>query len=102
MVPRLQLRHCLAAEWVITNPVLKLGEVGVETDTGQAKVGDGITPWNSLPYIGAGSIGQDGLDGIDGRPGATGAAGTGDIDGGEAESVFGGTENIDGGTSAPF
>jgi len=30
------------------------GEPGVETDTGQMKIGNGVSPWNTLPYVGAG------------------------------------------------
>lgn len=30
--------------------VLLLGEWGVETDTGKAKIGDGVTTWGDLPY----------------------------------------------------
>jgi hypothetical protein len=35
------------------NPVLADGEIGVETDTGKTKIGDGTTAWNNLPYAGA-------------------------------------------------
>lgn len=37
-------------EWTQANPVLKRGEMGFVTDTGRVKIGDGITPWNSLEY----------------------------------------------------
>lgn len=41
-----------AAEvWRLTNPVLTDQVVGYETDTHRGKIGDGITPWNGLPYI---------------------------------------------------
>jgi hypothetical protein len=39
-----------AAEWVQINPVLPLGMIGYEADTGRVKIGDGITDWNSLSY----------------------------------------------------
>lgn len=36
------------------NPILKIGEIGIESDSlttaPRFKIGDGITPWNSLPY----------------------------------------------------
>jgi hypothetical protein len=32
------------------NPVLGAGEIGIETDTNQFKIGDGSTAWASLPY----------------------------------------------------
>lgn len=50
MAIRLQLRRDTAANWASSNPVLALGEPGVETDTLKVKVGDGITAWNSLGY----------------------------------------------------
>ena len=50
MAVRFQLRRDTAANWTSTNPVLALGEPGVETDTLKVKVGDGVTAWNSLGY----------------------------------------------------
>lgn len=46
-----QLRRGTAAEWAEKNPVLRSGEPGVAIDTQRLKLGNGITPWNSLPYI---------------------------------------------------
>ena len=43
-------RRDLSANWTSANPVLQLGEVGWETDTRKAKLGDGVTPWNDLLY----------------------------------------------------
>lgn len=40
----------LAATWTTNNPTLNLGEIGYETDTGLAKIGDGATAWTSLTY----------------------------------------------------
>ena len=50
MAVRFQLRRDTAANWTATNPVLALGEPGVETDTFKVKVGDGTTAWNGLDY----------------------------------------------------
>jgi hypothetical protein len=47
---RIKLRRGTAAEWAAKNPVLADSEPGYESDTGKAKFGDGIRPWNSLPY----------------------------------------------------
>ena len=47
-----QLRHDTAANWTLYNPVLLAGEMGIETDTGQFKIGDGTTAWASLAYGG--------------------------------------------------
>lgn len=46
----------LAASWTESNPVLAAGEVGIETDTGQMKAGDGVRPWKNLPYSGSGGV----------------------------------------------
>lgn len=48
-----RIRRGLAANWTATNPVLKLGEPGLETDTRLVKYGDGVTAWNSLAYAAA-------------------------------------------------
>lgn len=44
------IREDTAANFQLTNPILNLGEIGIETDTGKSKVGDGVTAWNILPY----------------------------------------------------
>jgi hypothetical protein len=43
-------RRDTASNWTSANPVLHLGEVGWETDTRKAKLGDGVNAWNDLPY----------------------------------------------------
>jgi hypothetical protein len=59
-IDRLQLRRDTPAEWVSKNPVLKDGEPGFERGTGKLKIGDGVTPWNSLPYASEGPPGPVG------------------------------------------
>jgi len=44
----IQLRRDTAANWTSVNPILFQGEMGVETDTLKAKLGDGVTHWSSL------------------------------------------------------
>lgn len=51
---RFRLRRGLAATWAATNDVLLDGEFGLERDTGKLKIGDGVTPWNTLPYLESG------------------------------------------------
>ena len=51
MVARIQIRRDTAADWTSVNPVLSAGEIGYESDTDKAKIGDGATAWNSLPYF---------------------------------------------------
>lgn len=48
MIGTMQHRHDTASNWYSKNPILAEGEIGVETDTGIIKGGDGTTPWNSL------------------------------------------------------
>lgn len=53
MGARIQLRRGSTAFWASENPILRLGEPGVEMHPGQPaklKIGDGNTPWNELPY----------------------------------------------------
>ena len=40
-----------AAVLAAVNPVLTEGRIGVETDTGLFKIGDGVSSWNSLNYV---------------------------------------------------
>jgi hypothetical protein len=71
----LQLRHDLATAWTTVNPVLAMGEMGLETDTQLFKIGDGTTAWNALAYGGLkGDTGPTGTTGAVGSTGATGAA----------------------------
>ena len=66
---QIQLRRGTAAEWTAINPTLAVGELAVETDTRQLKLGDGVTDWNHEAYFG--------YTGPTGPPGGgpTGAAG---------------------------
>ena len=49
-IKRLQLRRDTAANWTSSNPTLLAGEMGVETDTGKFKVGNGSSTWTALAY----------------------------------------------------
>lgn len=46
----IQFRRDTAANWASVNPVLADAEVGVETDTGKFKIGNGISSWTALSY----------------------------------------------------
>ncbi|MGA0207950.1 MAG: hypothetical protein ACO3LT_09180 [Ilumatobacteraceae bacterium] len=46
----IQFRRDTAANWASVNPILADGEIALETDTKQIKIGDGDTAWNSLDY----------------------------------------------------
>lgn len=44
-------RNDISSNWTRANPILLLGEIGVETDTNKLKVGNGVNNWNDLPYM---------------------------------------------------
>jgi len=46
----IQFRRDTSANWASANPVLASGELGLVTDTGLYKIGDGATAWTSLTY----------------------------------------------------
>jgi hypothetical protein len=76
-ITRYKQRRGTAAAATAANEVLLAGEMGVETDTGMFKIGDGVTPWNALPYSSgpagpAGPAGSAGPQGPAGPPGADG------------------------------
>ncbi|MCT9624251.1 hypothetical protein HWD94_03820 [Pseudarthrobacter equi] len=64
MAQRIQLRRGPAAQWAEVNPVLGIGEPGIETDTGRQKFGDGVTRWNDRPYASQGAKGDQGAPGV--------------------------------------
>ena len=47
----IKLRRATASQWSTANPTLNEGEVGVNLTTGQIKIGDGSTAWNTLGYV---------------------------------------------------
>lgn len=56
--PRVRFRRRTAKGWLEINPTLKRGEPGYETDTGKVKVGDGVTRWDTLAYVGDALLGD--------------------------------------------
>jgi len=51
MPEQVQIRRDTAALWTSTDPTLAEGELGMETDTGKLKIGDGTTAWKFLTYL---------------------------------------------------
>lgn len=48
-------RYDTKSNWQSNNPVLFVGEMGIESDTRKFKFGDGTTAWNNLRYARTGS-----------------------------------------------
>ncbi len=48
MAIRIQLRRDTAANWTSSNPVLRAGELGIETDTLKFKIGNGSSTWAQI------------------------------------------------------
>lgn len=59
---KVQQRNDTAANWLLANPILLRGELGIEYDTGKMKIGDGSSSWAALPYIGVGITQADVLN----------------------------------------
>jgi hypothetical protein len=113
----IQVRRGTAAQWVTADPELESGEIGFETDTGKFKIGDGATDWVALKYAGSGGAVISATAPTSPDQGAlwynstTGITSiyvssswvelslTGNLDGGKANSNFGGINTIDGGNA---
>ena len=52
----IQLKRGTAARFRELNLVLEAGEPGFVTDENRLKIGDGITAWNDLPYMGEDNV----------------------------------------------
>jgi hypothetical protein len=50
MSQTIQFKRGTAVEWTTKNPILAVGELGLETDTQRFKIGNGVTAWNALKY----------------------------------------------------
>jgi hypothetical protein len=58
MADIIQLRGDTGINWLTVDPILAERELGIETDSGKLKIGDGILKWSVLPYRGL--VGADG------------------------------------------
>lgn len=52
MKAQIVLRTDNNGNWQSHNPTLASGEGGYEIDTKKYKIGDGVTSWSGLPYVG--------------------------------------------------
>ena len=71
---RVQHRRKSASSWRSSSEILLAGELGVESDTGKVKVGDGTSRFSSLQYL-TGPKGEQGDTGPRGVPGPQGPRG---------------------------
>ena len=113
----IQVRRGTAAQWVTADPTLSVGEIGFETDTNKFKIGNGTDEWVVLRYAGGGGVEVSETAPEDPDQGAlwfnstTGITSiyfdsewvelslTGNLDGGKANSVYGGINPINGGNA---
>lgn len=83
---QLQFRRDTSTNWANSNPILANGEMAIETDSHQFKIGNGCSPWLNLPYGGirgvqgpqgpaSGGGGGGGAQGATGPAGSNGGAG---------------------------
>jgi hypothetical protein len=79
----IKLRRDTAANWSSADPVLSAGEIAFESDTNKIKVGDGSTLWSLLDY-------------------SSSSEAFGNVDGGKADTNYGGITPINGGDSGSF
>lgn len=47
---RIQIRRDTSANWASVDPILAAGEWGLDLTQKKVKLGDGSTPWSSLPW----------------------------------------------------
>ena len=62
MAQQIQIRHDTTANWALIDPVLVVGEMGVDTTLDIFKIGDGTTIWSLLPIANQGAQGIPGVD----------------------------------------
>lgn len=92
-----QFKRNTAAGASANNRVLLAGEPGYTYDDNVLKLGDGTTPWNSLPAIsGGGTSGYSGYSGNDGLSGYSGYSGISGATGGDGTSGASGVSGYSG------
>lgn len=72
MATIIQLKRGSTSRWETVNPILAIGEIGMNTTNWKWKLGNGINHWNDIPYrdtakldIDAKALFSDVNDGID-------------------------------------
>ena len=94
MPTKIQFRRDTTANWTANNPTLSQGEMGLETDTGKFKVGNGTDAWAALVH----SSGAQGIQGEQGIQGVQGIQGERGLQGEQGEQGIQGVQGIKGDT----
>lgn len=85
---RVQHKRMSVSDWEFSELILLDGEIGIETETGKAKVGNGRDRFSDLKYL-AGIKGDQGIQGIQGPPGRDGVVTFQALSESEKESIKG-------------
>ena len=85
---RVQHKIMSVSDWEFSDLILLDGEIGIETETGKAKVGNGRDRFSDLKYL-AGIKGDQGIQGIQGPPGRDGVVTFQALSQSEKESIKG-------------
>lgn len=98
---RMQQKRMSASQWATSSLILLDGELGIESDTGFVKVGNGTSRFSELQYLTGprgerGERGPQGIPGLQGPRGETGSQGLQGLQGIQGERGPAGTagENI--------
>jgi hypothetical protein len=60
MNDKIKLKRGTSSQWAAANPILLLGEPGIDTTENKVKYGDGVTAWSGLAFSGGGGGGGGG------------------------------------------
>ena len=98
---RMQQKRMSASQWVTSSLILLDGELGIESDTGFVKVGNGTSRYSELQYLTGprgerGERGPQGIPGLQGPRGETGPQGLQGIQGQKGETGERGPAGRDG------
>ena len=98
---RMQQKRMSASQWATSSLILLDGELGIESDTGFVKVGNGTSRYSELQYLTGprgerGERGPQGIPGLQGPRGETGPQGLQGIQGQKGETGERGPAGRDG------
>lgn len=65
----IQIKRGSSDEWTAANPILAIGELGLETDTNKLKAGNGINRWDDLSYLTSDAAGDSIVTSVNTRNG---------------------------------